>query len=167
MHGREAVSLVHKYHWSIARHFATSQSFLFHEMSWRAKCEFVPWYVPVKSSCVLSRGPAMYNEPWFRIFSVSAFSELPVCNPHASWRKVGLKGELQPHIPTLNTLVLQGQLSNRQVIVWHVALLVGLLALPVAVIFILQLGPCESLSLSLFLSSCFFSVVAAGQWSDD
>jgi hypothetical protein len=23
--GREAVSLVHKYHWSIARHFATSQ----------------------------------------------------------------------------------------------------------------------------------------------
>ena len=66
---------------------------------------------------------------------------------------------------TGSTHILQGQLSNRQVILWHVALLVGLLALPVAVIFILQLGPCESLS--PFLSSCFLYCGCCWSTSDD
>ena len=43
------------------------------------------------------------DEPCFRILSVSPFSKLPVCNPHASWRKVGLQGESQPHTHQLST----------------------------------------------------------------
>jgi diacylglycerol O-acyltransferase-1 len=57
-------------------------------------------------------------------------------------------------------LASKGQLSNRQVIVWHVALLVGLLALPVAVIFILQLGPFGSFVVLVWYTIVWLKLVS-------